>query len=330
MMRTLLVGQSCAEAESVPNSMASAANTPLRIALPPLSSWPRPDVSWCARQAKGRATVGAATKLRSLFASGHIAVAPGAYDGLSARLVAQTGFPAVYASGGAIARSAGVPDLGLIPVDAIVDRLASMVDVVDIPIIADADTGYGNALNAQAAARAFERAGVAAFHLDDKSLVPVGEMVAKLKAVRDALHDPDFVVIARTDAIAVEGFAAAIDRACAYREAGADMLFVEAPTSEAEIAEIAKSVSGWKLINMFEGGKTPLLPVARLEALGYHLVIIPSDTQRAAIKAMQRVLAAIGRDGSAASMRGDMVSFKEREALVDTAGYLERSNRYAS
>jgi 2-methylisocitrate lyase-like PEP mutase family enzyme len=288
-------------------------------------------------QAKGRATVGAATKLRNLFASGHIAVAPGAYDGLSARLVAQAGFPAVYASGGAIARSAGVPDLGLIPVDAIVDRLASMVDVVDIPIIADADTGYGNALNAQAAARAFERSGVAAFHLedqtfpkkcghyDDKSLVPVGEMVQKLKAVRDALHDPDFVVIARTDAIAVEGFAAAIDRACAYREAG-----VEAPTSEAEIAEIAKSVSGWKLINMFEGGKTPLLPVGRLEALGYHLVIIPSDTQRAAIKAMQRVLGAIARDGSAAVMRDDMVSFKERETLVDTAGYLDRSNRYAS
>jgi 2-methylisocitrate lyase-like PEP mutase family enzyme len=286
--------------------------------------------------------VGAATKLRSLFASGRIAVAPGAYDGLSARLVAQAGFPAVYASGGAIARSAGVPDLGLMSVDAIVERLASMVDVVDVPIIADADTGYGNALNAQAAARAFERAGVAAFHLedqsfpkkcghyDDKSLVPVGEMVQKLKAVRDALHDPDFVVIARTDAIAVEGFAAAIDRACAYREAGADMLFVEAPTSEAEIAEIAKAVSGWKLINMFEGGKTPLLPVARLEALGYHLVIIPSDTQRAAIKAMQRVLAAIGRDGSAASMRGDMVSFKEREALVDTASYLDRGNRYAS
>src|ERR1700686_1219642 len=145
MMRTLFVGQSCAEAESVPSRMASAANPPLRIALPPLSSWPRPDVSWCARQAKGRATVGAATKLRNLFASGHIAVAPGAYDGLSARLVAQAGFPAVYASGGAIARSAGVPDLGLIPVDAIVDRLPSMVDVVDISIIADAGTRSCNA-----------------------------------------------------------------------------------------------------------------------------------------------------------------------------------------
>jgi len=286
--------------------------------------------------------VRATTKLRNLFASGRIAVAPGAYDGLTARLVEQAGFQAIYASGGAIARSTGIPDLGLMPVSAIVERLASMVDVVEVPIVADADTGYGNALNAQAAARAFERAGVAAFHLedqtfpkkcghyDDKSLVPVAEMVQKLKAVRDTLLDPDFIVIARTDAIAVEGFNAAIDRAGAYREAGADMLFVEAPTSEDEIARIAKLVSGWKLINMFEGGKTPLLPAARLEQLGYHLVIIPSDTQRAAIKATQRVLAAIARDGSSTALRGDMVSFKEREALIDTAGYLERDGRYAS
>ena len=282
------------------------------------------------------------TKLRALLNSGRIAVAPGAFDGLSARLVEQAGFPAIYASGGAIARSAGVPDLGLLSMSTIVDRLASMVDVVAVPLIADADTGYGNALNAQAAARAFERAGVAALHLedqtfpkkcghyDDKSLVPVSEMVQKLKAVRDALHDPDFVVIARTDAIAVEGFVAAIDRASAYVEAGADMIFVEAPTSELEIAEIAKRLPGWKLINMFEGGKTPLLPASRLEALGYHVVIIPSDTQRAAIKAMQRVLAVLARDGSSAAMRSDMVSFKEREALIGTAAYLERDKTYAS
>jgi 2-methylisocitrate lyase-like PEP mutase family enzyme len=277
-----------------------------------------------------------------LLSSGRIAVAPGAFDGLSARLVEQAGFPAIYASGGAIARSCGIPDLGLMSASAIVERLESMVDVIETPLIADADTGYGNALNAQAAARAFERAGVAAFHLEDqtfpkkcghyndKSLVPVAEMVQKLKAVRDALHDSDFIVIARTDAIAVEGFSAAIDRASAYHEAGADMLFVEAPTSEDEIAEIAKSLPGFKLINMFEGGKTPLLPASRLEVLGYHAVIIPSDTQRAAIKAMQRVLAAIARDGSSAAMRGDMVSFTEREALIDTAGYIERDRRYAS
>jgi len=284
--------------------------------------------------------VDTATKLRALLASGRIAVAPGAFDGLSARLVEQAGFPAIYASGGAIARSAGVPDLGLLPMSTIVDRLAAMAEVVAVPLIADADTGYGNALNAQTAARAFERAGVAALHIedqtfpkkcghyDDKNLVPAAEMVGKLKAVRDALHDPDFVVIARTDAIAVEGFAAAIDRASAYHEAGADMLFVEAPTSEAEIADIARRLPGWKLINMFEGGKTPLVAVPRLQALGYHVVIIPSDTQRAAIKAMQRVLAAIARDGSSAAMRDDMASFKERETVVDTAAYLDRGERY--
>jgi 2-methylisocitrate lyase-like PEP mutase family enzyme len=286
--------------------------------------------------------VRATTRLRNLLKTGRTIVAPGAFDGLSARLVEQAGFPAIYASGGAIARSAGVPDIGLISPDDIAARLGSIVDVVGVPVIADADTGYGNALNAQRAARAFERAGVAAFHLedqtfpkkcghyDDKALIPIREMVQKLRAVRAALTDPDFVLIARTDAIAVEGFSAALDRAAAYIEAGADMSFVEAPTTEAEIAEIAKRLPGWKLINMFQGGKTPLLPVARLEQLGYHLVIIPSDTQRAAIKAMQRVLDCIARDGSAAALVNDMASFKDREGVVDTAGFLDRGKRYGS
>ena len=274
--------------------------------------------------------------------AGRIVVAPGAFDALSARLVEQAGFSAVYASGGAIARSAGVPDIGLITPDEIVQRLAEMVEAVAVPVIADADTGYGNALTAQRAARAFERAGVAAFHLedqtfpkrcghyDDKALVPAAEMVQRLRAVRDALQDPDFIVIGRTDAIAVEGFDAAIERAGAYLEAGADMIFVEAPTTEQEIAEIARRLPGLKLINMFHGGKTPLLPTARLEALGYHVVIIPSDTQRAAIRAMQRVLATIARDGSAAAMIDDMASFKDREGVVDTDGYLARDRRYSA
>jgi 2-methylisocitrate lyase-like PEP mutase family enzyme len=285
--------------------------------------------------------VRATTKFKSML-GGDIVVAPGAFDGLSARLIEQAGFPAVYASGGAIARSIGVPDMGLIAPDEIAGRLAEIVDVVSVPVIADADTGYGNALTAQRAARAFERAGVAAFHLedqtfpkkcghyDDKALVPSAEMVQRLHAVRDALHDPDFVLIGRTDAIAVEGFAAALDRAAAYLEAGADMIFVEAPTTEDEIADIAKRLPGYKLINMFHGGKTPLLPASRLQELGYHVVIIPSDAQRAAIRAMQRVLAAIARDGSAAAMIDDMASFKEREAVVDTPGYLARDRRYSA
>jgi 2-methylisocitrate lyase-like PEP mutase family enzyme len=284
----------------------------------------------------------ATTKLRQLLASHRTLVAPGVFDGLSARLTEQAGFAAVYASGGAVARSAGVPDLGLLSLSEIVARLEMIVDTVEIPLIADADTGYGNALNVQRAVRAFERAGVAALHLedqtfpkkcghyDDKGLVPTAEMAQKLKAARDALSDQDFIVIARTDAIAVEGFAAALDRAAAYSEAGADVIFVEAPTTEEEIAAVARRFPGWKLINLFQGGKTPLLPVARLEQLGYNIVIIPSDLQRAAIRAMQRALAAIARDGSTAAMTADMASFKEREAVVDTAGYIARDQRYAS
>ncbi|MGE5513054.1 MAG: isocitrate lyase/PEP mutase family protein [Bacteroidota bacterium] len=281
------------------------------------------------------------TQLRNLLKSGHTVVAPGVYDGLSARLVAQAGFQAAYASGGAIARSCGVPDLGLLSLSENADRLAQIVDVVDIPIIADADNGYGNALNAQRTARAFERAGVAAFHIedqtfpkrcghyDDKSVVPVDEMAGKLKAVRDALHDPDIVVIARTDAIAVEGFEAALDRCLAYARAGADVVFLDAPTSESQIIEIGRRLPGWKLINMFQGGKTPLLPVSRLEELGFSIVIIPSDLQRAAIRAMQTTLQAIYRDGSSASVLANMAGFEERERLVGTAGYLERGKKYA-
>jgi 2-methylisocitrate lyase-like PEP mutase family enzyme len=281
------------------------------------------------------------TELRDLLKTGKTVVAPGVYDGLSARLVAQAGFDAVYASGGAIARSCGIPDLGLLSLTEITGRLELIVDAVDIPVIADIDNGYGNALNAQRAARAFERAGVAGFHIedqtypkrcghyDDKSVVPVGEMMGKLKAVRDALHDPHTIVIARTDAIAVEGFDAAIERCLAYAQAGADVLFLDAPTSEAQIEEIARRLPGWKLINMFQGGKTPLLPVSRLHDLGFSIVIIPSDLQRAAIKAMQTTLAAIRRDGSSAAVLEQMAGFEEREAVVGTADFLARGKRFA-
>jgi 2-methylisocitrate lyase-like PEP mutase family enzyme len=275
-----------------------------------------------------------------MLKTGTTVVAPGVYDGLTARLVEKGGFAAAYASGGAIARGNGIPDLGLLSLAEIASRLEQIVDVVGIPVIADADNGYGNALNAMRAAHAFERAGVAAFHLEDqtfpkrcghyadKSVVPVHEMVGKLKAVRDALHDPDVVVIARTDAIAVEGFDAAIDRCHAYVEAGADVAFLDAPTSEAQIADIARRLSGWKLINMFHGGKTPLLPVSRLQELGFQIVIIPSDLQRAAIKAMQRTLAAIARDGSSVNVLADLAAFDEREALVATHEFLARGKRY--
>jgi 2-methylisocitrate lyase-like PEP mutase family enzyme len=282
------------------------------------------------------------TRLRALLAAGDVVVAPGVWDGLSARLTAAAGFPAVYATGGGIARSLGYPDLGLLSLAEIVARLANVVEHAGVPVIADADTGYGNALNTRRAVREFERAGVAALHLedqtfpkrcghyDDKAVVPAGEMVQKLRAARDAMTDGDLVLIARTDALAVEGLEGAIARAQAYAEAGADVIFVEAPVSVEQIETIARRVPQPKLINMFQGGKTPLLPAARLGTLGYRIVIIPGDLQRAAIRAMQDVLAAIARDGSSAALADRMASFKERESVVDTDGWLARGAEYGA
>jgi 2-methylisocitrate lyase-like PEP mutase family enzyme len=284
----------------------------------------------------------ASGQLRELLRAGDVVVAPGVWDGLSARLVARAGFPAAYATGGGIARSMGYPDLGLLSLSEITSRLTNIVEHAGVPVIADADTGYGNALNAQRAVREFERAGVAALHLedqtfpkrcghyDDKSVVPTAEMAQKLRAARDAMTDSDIVLIARTDALAVEGLDAAVERAQAYAAAGADVIFIEAPVSMEQIEAIARRVPQPKLINMFQGGKTPLVPVARLKALGYQIVIIPSDLQRAAIRAMDDVLAAIARDGSSAALAERMASFTEREAVVDTAGYLARDAKYAS
>ena len=273
---------------------------------------------------------------------GDVVVAPGVYDGLSARLAARAGFSAIYATGGGIARSMGYPDLGLLSPREIVDRLANIVEQAGVPVIADADTGYGNALNVRRSIREFERAGVAAIHLedqtfpkrcghyDDKAVVPIADMVQKLRAAREALTDPDLLLIARTDALAVEGFDAAIERARAYEAAGADVIFVEAPTSEAEVEAIARRVTAPKLINMFQGGKTPLVPLATLRALGYRIVIIPSDLQRAAIRAMEDTLGAIARDGNSAAVADRMASFQEREVAVDTSAWLELDRRYST
>jgi 2-methylisocitrate lyase-like PEP mutase family enzyme len=285
--------------------------------------------------------VTAARRLRELLAGEAIVVAPGVFDGLSARLAASAGFEAVYATGGGIARSMGYPDLGLLTASEVVDRLAGIVEHAGVPVIADADTGYGNALNVRRTVRAFERAGVAALHLedqtfpkrcghlDDKSVVAVEEMTQKLRAARDAAGDPDLVLIARTDAIAVEGLERAIERAHAYAEAGADVLFVEAPRTVEEIAAVARRLPQPKLINMFQGGKTPLVPLAELARLGYRVVIIPSDLQRAAIRAMQETLAVIRRDGNSAAIAGRLASFTEREAIVGTERYLALDRRDA-
>ncbi|MBB70843.1 MAG: isocitrate lyase [Legionellales bacterium] len=274
-------------------------------------------------------------QLHHLIHSDELIIAPGAFDGLSARLVEQAGFNAIYASGGAIARSCGFPDIGLISFAEVCSRLQHMVEVTNTPIIADADTGFGNVINVQRTVKTFERIGVSALHLEDqvfpkrcghldnKTLVSTDEMVQKIKVAKDAQHDPHFTVIARTDAIAVEGFEPALERAQHYVEAGADMIFVEAPQSEEHIELIAKHIKAPKLINMFYGGKTPLVPTDKLQALGYRVVIIPSDLQRAAIHSMQMALQAIKQHGDSASVQEQLVSFNEREAIIDTTRYLK-------
>ncbi len=272
--------------------------------------------------------------LRNFINSGKILVAPGVFDGLSALLAKQANFPVLYASGGAIARSTGYPDIGLLTMSEVCATISHIVNVTGLPVIADADTGFGNGLNVKRTVEEFARMGVAGLHLedqtfpkrcghlDDKSLVSTDEMCQKLHVARNSLRDPDFVLIARTDAIAVEGFDSAIARAKAYTEAGADMIFVEAPETVAQIEAIAAQIPGPKLINMFHGGKTPMLPVARLQELGYSVIIIPSDLQRAAIKAMQKTLDVICEHGNSEKIADQLTTFNEREKIIETEKYL--------
>lgn len=278
-------------------------------------------------------------QLRQLFKKDEIYLAPGVYDGLSAKLVEQANFPIIYASGGAIARSMGVPDMGLISWTQIVERLQTMVDAVNIPVIADFDNGYGNALNARYAIKHFERTGVAAMHMEDQSLpkrcghlagkdiVSTEEFVQKIKAVKDVL-DPDFYLIARTDAIAIDGLEAAIERGHRYAEAGADMLFIEAPTTVEQIERIGKELPYPKLLNMFHSGKTPIVELAQLKKWGYQLVIDPSDLQRAAIAAMQRTLKVIKQFGHSKNIADQLASFAEREEIIGTEAYMKIADQY--
>jgi methylisocitrate lyase len=267
--------------------------------------------------------------LRELLTRKRLLLAPGAFDGLSARLVEESGFEAVYLSGGSVARSTGFPDLGLMSMSEVIDRARQVVVAVKIPVIADADTGYGNALNVVRTVRELERAGVAAIHIEDqvtpkrcghlegKEVIPLAEMENKIRAALEARTDPDFVIIARTDSRAIHGLDDAIERGRAFARLGADAVFIEAAESEAELETIARSICEVPLmVNMFKGGKTPLLPASRLEQMGYRLVIFPSDTQRAAIHAMKEALAVLKRDGSTAAIDDRLTTFQERDRIV--------------
>ena len=267
--------------------------------------------------------------LRQLLKRDKLLVAPGCFDGLSARLVEEAGFEAAYLSGGAVARSMGIPDIGLVTLSESIDRAAQVVATVKIPIIADADTGYGNVVNLVRTVREFERAGVAAIHiedqitpkrcghLDDKEVIPLAEMEKKLQAALATRTDPDFCIIARTDARGVDGFDDAIKRGRAFAKLGVDAIFVEAPQSEDELAEIPRRIPNVPiLVNVFKGGKTPMLPMQRLQEIGYRIAIYPSETQRAAIHAMRRALETLKREGTTESIDDSLTTFKERDQVV--------------
>ena len=280
-------------------------------------------------------------RLKVLLARNRLLLAPGAFDGLSARLVEEAGFEAIYLSGGAVARSFGVPDIGLLTMSEVIERARQVVSAVKIPVIADADTGYGNALNLVRAVREFERAGVAAIHIEDqvtpkrcghlegKEVISLTEMEQKLTAALEARSDPDFAIIGRTDSRAIHGLEDALQRAKAFARLGVDAVFIEAAESEAELETIARSIRNVPLmVNMFKGGKTPLLPAGRLEAMGYRIAIFPSDTQRAAIHATKEALAVLKRDGSTEAIDDRLATFKERDRVVGLGDWQKLEERY--
>jgi len=279
-------------------------------------------------------------KLRALLAKAGYTVVPGAYDTLTARLVQLAGFEGVYLTGGGYSRANGYPDIGLLTMTEVTQWIARTVEAVDIPVIADMDAGYGNALNVVRAVREYERTGVAGFHLEDqvspkkcghyegKQLVSRAEMVGKIKAAVDARRDADMVIIARSDARAVEGLQASIDRVNAYLEAGADVGFVEAPQSAEELAAAARQLIKPSLVNIFEGGKTPPLPLRELEAMGHRIGIYPSQTHRAAIAAAKRVLAVLKRDGDTAAIESELATFNDREEAVNSRHWRELETKY--
>ena len=284
------------------------------------------------------------TLLRKLLKEEETLLAPGCFNALSARLVEQAGFKAVYISGAALAGNfLGYPDIGLTTMSEVLENVRHIVRVTNVPVICDADTGFGNAVNMIRTVRDFESSGLAGIQIEDqvmpkkcghtegKLLISKAEMVQKVKAAVDARRDPDFVFVVRTDAIAVNGLEDALDRAAAYQEAGADVLFVEAPRTPEEMRRICAAIKAPLLANMVEGGgKTPILPLRELKEMGYKLVIYPVSAHMAAIKAMQEVLAVLKQDGTTARFSAQMVPFQEMFEVVGRSKFTALEKKYAS
>ncbi|HEX9071779.1 MAG TPA: isocitrate lyase/phosphoenolpyruvate mutase family protein [Pseudolabrys sp.] len=283
-----------------------------------------------------------ATTLRARLARPPILIAPGVYDPLTSLIAEQAGFDTLYVSGAAIAYTRlGRPDIGLVSMNEVVETVTLIRDRVRAHLVVDADTGYGNALNVERTVRLLERAGANAIqiedqdspkrcgHLDDKALVPAPEMVGKIKAALDARHSRETLVIARTDAIAVEGFERAIARAVSYRDAGADILFVEAPKTRAELERIPPAVLGVPLVaNMVEGGKTPPLAAADLEEIGFSLVIFPGGIVRALARTASEFYASLAAHNTSEPFLDRMYDFAALNDVIGTPALIALGKQY--
>jgi len=280
--------------------------------------------------------------LRQRLTAPDILIAPGVYDGLTAALATDAGFEALYLSGAAVAYTRlGRPDIGLSTASEMTDTMALIADRTDLPVIMDADTGFGNALNARRTMQSYERAGASALqvedqtypkkcgHLSDKSLIPKEEMAGKIAAMADARRH-DTLIIARTDAIAVEGFDAAIDRAGCYIDAGADVLFIEAPRDSGELSRIADTFKGRVplLANMVEGGATPISSATTLEDMGFDIVIFPGGIVRALAKSAQDYYASLKATGSNKAFSDRMHDFDGLNAAIGTPEMLALGKRF--
>jgi len=281
--------------------------------------------------------------LKARFRQPQIVLAPGVYDALTASLATDAGFEALYVSGASIAYTRlGRPDIGLVSMAEVAETITMIRDRVATPLIVDADTGYGNALNMQRTMRLFERAGANALqiedqsfpkrcgHLADKGVIPAAEMVGKIKAATDARASEETMVIARTDAIAVEGFERALERAHLYAAAGADMLFVEAPSSSEELTRVVSELKGTLplMANMVEGGRTPIRSTGALEELGFSLVIFPGGIVRALARAAQDFYASLKANGTTDPFRDRMFDFDQLNAVIGTPAMIAAGKAY--
>ncbi len=279
--------------------------------------------------------------LRTLVAKKQGLVVPGAYDGISARLVQQAGFPAVYMTGyGTSASRLGLPDLGFAGLAEMADHARNLAAVLDIPLIADADTGYGNALNVRRTVQMYEAAGVAALHIEDQitpkrcghlsghQVIPRGEFAGKIRAAVEARTDPELLIIARTDAISAVDVDEALRRGEAAARAGADVLFIEAPRDEAQVERVARAFDTPLLYNYAPGGRSPLLPFPRLRALGFAIILLPVDTLFVGVQAIRQFLAEVTARDDVLSLKDRYIPFRDFNELIGVNAQLGLAERY--